>query len=200
MDTTETLRRRSVRTLVVVLAVVTATVLGGWRVVASAQGRPDPSSFTIGAVTYRVTHAEAVPGLSDEDLSGMGHGIQGLVSDDKAIIRVSLVLSSGSDSGGYDPGALRLRVAGSPDLVAPVGGSLPPGHLRPQSTIEGAIAFVVPRNGAAVTLEVPGTSRQLPLLTVDTAPAGAGQHAHDATPQPTGSSTATDHALTPDQP
>ena len=182
MDPTTPIRLRTGRTVLVAALVLLATLLGGWRVVAMAQPRPDAGTFTVDVVSYRVARAEAVSGLSDQDLSGMAHGIQGLVSDDKAIIRVSLVLSTGSASGSYDPGALRLSSAGEPALIAPVGGSLPPGQLRANAQIEGAIAFEVPRNGGALSLVAPGQSRQIPLLTVDTAPAGAGQHPPDTSP------------------
>ena len=182
MDPTKPIRLRAGRTVLVAVLMLLATLLGGWRVVAMAQPRPDAASFTVDVVSYRVTRAEAVSGLSDQDLSGMAHGIQGLVSDDKAIIRVSLVLSTGSASGTYDPGALRLSIAGEPALVAPVGGSLPPGQLRADAQIEGAIAFEVPRHGGALSLVAPGQSRQIPLLTLDTAPAGAGQHPPDTSP------------------
>ncbi len=182
MDPTTPIRLRTGRTVLVAALVLLATLLGGWRVVAMAQPRPDAGTFTVDVVSYRVARAEAVSGLSDQDLSGMGHGIQGLVSEDKAIIRVSLVLSTGSASGSYDPGALRLSSAGEPALIAPVGGSLPPGQLRANAQIEGAIAFEVPRNGGALSLVAPGQSRQIPLLTVDTAPAGAGQHPPDTSP------------------
>ena len=196
MDPTKPIRLRAGRTVLVAVLMLAATLLGGWRVVAMAQPRPDAATFTVDVVSCRVTRAEAVSGLSDQDLSGMAHGIQGLVSDDKAIIRVSLVLSTGSASGTYDPGALRLSIAGEPALVAPVGGSLPPGQLRADAQIEGTIAFEVPRPGGALSLMAPGQSRQIPLLTVDTAPAGAGQHPPDTSPwlspddEPTGSTSA----------
>ena len=182
MDPTKPIRLRASRTVLVAVLVLLAAVAGGWRVVAMAQPGPDAAAFTVDVVSYRVSHAEAVSGLSDQDLSGMGHGIQGLVSEDKAIIRVSLVLSTGSAPGSYDPGALRLSIAGEPTLLAPVGGSLPPGQLRANAQIEGGIAFVVPRNGAALSLVAPGQSRQIPVLTLDTAQTGADQHPHDASP------------------
>ncbi len=112
------------------------------------ESRTGTTEFTLGHITYDVAHAEAVNGLTPQDLSGMGHGIQGLVADDQAIVRVSLVLHADSSGGSFDPGTLRLVAAGSNGQVAPVGGSLAPGHLGPNSTIEGAVAFVVPRSGA----------------------------------------------------
>ncbi len=135
--------------------------------------------FTQGHVTYGVVHVEAVNGLTAQDLSGMSHGIQGLVGDDKAIVRVSLVLRADSSGGSFDPGTLRLIALGSSDTSSPVGGSLAPGRLRPNSTIEGAIAFVVPRTGAALSLVLPSDARSIPLLTIDKAPAGAGNPGHD---------------------
>ncbi|MGA8979088.1 MAG: hypothetical protein WB473_08225 [Pedococcus sp.] len=170
---------RAARTALALVLVGLAALMGAWRVAAMTDTRTRPTEFTLGHVTYGVTHAEAVNGLSARDLSGMSHGIQGLVADDKAIIRVSLVLHADSSGGSFDPGTLRLLAGGSNGQVAPVGGSLAPGHLRPNSTIEGAVAFVVPRSGAALSLAAPSHGHDIPLLTVDRAPTGAGASGHD---------------------
>ena len=172
-------RARTGRTVLAVVLVVLASLLGAWRVAAMTESRTGATEFTLGHITYDVAHAEAVNGLTPQDLSGMGHGIQGLVADDQAIVRVSLVLHADSSGGSFDPGTLRLVAAGSNGQVAPVGGSLAPGHLGPNSTIEGAVAFVVPRSGAEFSLAPPSHTRAIPLLTVDRAPAGAGAAGHD---------------------
>ncbi|MGZ4746973.1 MAG: hypothetical protein ACXVYY_07775 [Oryzihumus sp.] len=142
-----------------------------------AQPRAAATSLAVGDVTYAVTHVEQVTGLSDQDLAGMSHGIQGLVDDKLALIRVSLVVSAGS-SGSFDPGVLRLRSSATHADIAPVGGSLAPGRLGEGARIEGSVSFVVPRDSAQLTLHVPRVSGQVPLLSVNQAPAGAGTHAH----------------------
>jgi hypothetical protein len=161
-----------------VALVILATALGGWRAVSMAATRPDPSTLVINGVSYTVTHAEQVQGLSDAALGGMSHGIQSLVTDDKALVTLRMVITAGDSPGSYDARALRVFVKGSSVGAPPVGGILVPAHLRARASIEGYLSFVVPRDGAQIVLRAPGNARELPLLQVDTAPAGAGQHQH----------------------
>jgi hypothetical protein len=51
-----------------------------------AAAKPDASTLVLNGVCDTVTHAEQVKGLSDAELGGMSHGIQSLVTDDKALI------------------------------------------------------------------------------------------------------------------
>jgi hypothetical protein len=132
----------------------------------------------VDGVTYRVTHAEQVRGLSDSALGGMSHGIMSLVRDDKALVTLRLVVTAGDSPASYDARVLRAFVTGSAVGARPVGGLLAPGRLAAHASIEGYLSFVVPRNGAQVALGAVGDSRRIPLLQVDQAPAGAGQHQH----------------------
>jgi hypothetical protein len=159
-----------------IAAVMVATGLGGWRAVSMAATGPGPSTLLVNGVSYTVIHTEQVKGLSDADLGGMAHGVQSLVSDDKALITVTLVVAAGSSPTSYDASVLRAY-AGGP-AVAPVGGTLAPGRLSAHAQIEGSLSFVVPRDGAQVTLRAPGDSHEVALLQVDSAPAGAGAHPH----------------------
>ena len=160
-------------TLLTVLLVV-VTLLGGWRVAASTSSRHDPSTLQLDGTTVRVTHVERVTGLTPEDLSGMSHGIQGLIQDDQTMLRVSVVISAGERATTYDAGNLLLRGAASPHVVRPVGGSVGRGTLGAHASIEGAVSFVVPRSGARYVLHAVGSPESVPLLKVDQAPRGAG--------------------------
>ena len=176
----------SLRAVALVVAVLVATALGSWRAASMAASRPDPSTLDANGVSYTVTHVEQVKGLSDSALGGMSHGIQNLVTDDKALVTLTLVITAGDSPGSYDASVLRAFAAGSRVGISPAGGILAPGHLRAHASIEGFLSFVVPRDGARFTLRARGSSRELPLLRVDKAPSGAGQHLHQSATATTG--------------
>jgi hypothetical protein len=163
-----------------VAAVLACTVLGGWRAVSMAAPKPGSSTLVLNGVSYTVTHAEQVSGLSDADLGGMSHGIQGLVTNDKAVVKVTLVAQAGDSPISYDASVLRTFATGSTIGVAPAGGTLNPGRLSAHARMEGSLSFIVPRNSAQLALRAPGDSREVRLLQVDDAPAGATPHQHAA--------------------
>ncbi|MEO6144760.1 MAG: hypothetical protein ABIP19_12345 [Dermatophilaceae bacterium] len=171
----------TLRAVALIVAVLVGTALGGWRAASMAAGKPDPSTLVVNGVSYTVTHAEQVKGLSDSDLGGMSHGIQSLVSDDKALITVTLAVTAGDSPSSYDASVLRAFATGSAVAISPVGGTLAPGQLSAQARIEGSLSFVVPRDGAQLTLRAPHDSREVPLLQVDVAPSGAAEHPHPST-------------------
>jgi hypothetical protein len=150
-------------------AVLVATALGGWRAVSTAAPKPGPSTLLVNGVSYDVAHSEQVVGLSDSDLGGMSHGIQGLVTDEKALIKVSLVVSGGDSPTSYDAGVLRVFAAGSHAGIVPAGGTFAPGRLSSHGHIEGTVSFIVPRNGAQLTLRAVGDPHTIALLRVDKA-------------------------------
>lgn len=169
------------RAVALIIAVLVATAIGGWRAASLAAVKPDPSTLVVNGVSYLVTHAEQVKGLSDSDLGGMSHGVQSLVSDDKALVTVTLVVTAGDSPSSYDASVLRAFATGSSDAIPPVGGTLAPGQLTAHARIEGSLSFVVARNGAHLALRAPGDSREVPLLRVDDAPATATEHPHPST-------------------
>jgi hypothetical protein len=171
----------TLRAVALVVAVLVATALGGWRAASMAATKPDPATLVVRGVSYRVTHAEQVTGLSDSALGGMSHGIQNLVTDDKALVTLHLVVSAGDSPGSYDARVLRAYAAGSSVGAKPVGGIMAPGQLRAHASIEGFLSFVVPRNSALLSLRAPGNPQAVPLLRVDQAPEGAGKHLHPST-------------------
>ena len=166
----------TVRTVALIAAVLVATALGGWRAVSMAATKPDPSTLVVKGISYTVIHAEQVKGLSDADLGGMSHGIGNLVSSEKALVTVTLVVSGGDSPTSYDASVLRAFATGSSVGFSPAGGTLGPGRLGAHARIDGSLSFVVPRDGAQLVLRAPGDSREVPLLQVDDAPAGANDH------------------------
>jgi hypothetical protein len=177
------------RPVALVAVVLAATALGGWRAVSIAATRPDPSTLVVEGVSYRVTHAEQIQGLSDSALGGMSHGIQNLVTDDKALISVTVVVSTADSPGSYDARSLGAFATGSRVGFPPVGG-MGSGRLKAHASIEGFLSFVVPRKGGQFALKALNDTREVTLLTVDQAPAGAGQHQHTS-PAPTTSAPST---------
>jgi len=171
----------TVRAVTLIVTVLLGTALGGWRAVSMAATQPDPSTLVVNSVSYHVTHVEQVKGLSDSDLGGMSHGVQSLVSDDKALITVTLVVTAGDTPSSYDASVLQAFATGSSVAVPPVGGTLAPGRLSAHAHIEGSLSFVVPRNGAQIALRAPNDDREVPLLQVDNAPVGSADHAHPST-------------------
>lgn len=166
------------RVALLTVLVVAATLLGGWRVVSMLSADQSPMTLRVGDASFTVTHVEQVAGLSDAQLGGMSHGVQSLVSDDKALVRVAVTVTAGDAPASYDASVLRAFASGSPDAIAPLSGSLPRGRLGAHGRIEGSLSYVVPRNGAQLVLRAGQLDTSIPLLQVDDAPAGAGDHPH----------------------
>ena len=170
---------RTGRVVAMAALVALATVLGAWRVAALVAGPADPMTVTVGAVTYTVTHVEQVTGLTDADLGGMSHGVQSLVSDDKALVRVAVTVAAGDATTDYDATVLTAAVAGTPGGIVPVAGSLPVrGRLSAHAQLEGSLSYVVPRNGAHLVLRAGSGSREVPLVDVDDAGDPTPDHDH----------------------
>jgi hypothetical protein len=179
-------RRRSSIAAVGALLVVLTSALGAWRVAAVTAPKPDARTVVVGDLRYSVTQVEQVQGLTSEDLSGMTHGVQSLVTNANALVTVSVIVTAGDSAATVDPGVLRVAVAGSSTGTEPVGSTLQGGELRAHASVEGAVSFVVARNGTRLVLRALGAAREVPLLTVDVAtpePSGAG-HPHVDIPLP----------------
>jgi hypothetical protein len=177
------LRRRQV---VLLLVVMVAIGLGAWRTVLvtrpESPAAASANALRLDGVTYTVAHVEQVSGLTDEDLSGMSHGIQGLVSSDNALLRISMTVQSGSSSRIYDPSMLSAVDDAGGKPIAPVGGSLSQGGIGPRAQVEGSLAFIVPRNGHHYRLHAPNNANSVDLISVDVAPSTASTHHHAAGP------------------
>jgi hypothetical protein len=168
----------------VIPLVVLALVFGAWRVMVLRGPGPDSSTVVIGDATYRVTHVEEVKGLTQEDLAGMSHGIQSLVTQDKTLITVSLIITAGDSVTSFDPEQLQAYAVGSDTPIPAVGGTVSAGTLDPRASLEGAVSFVVPRDGSTLVMRGTDQSHSVPLLQVDVSSPGPTDHAHDASPAP----------------
>jgi hypothetical protein len=157
---------------------VLALTIGAWQVAQLVAARHSAVTLHAAGATYTITHVEQVAGLSDADLGGMSHGIQGLVSTKQMLIRVSLTVSAGDTATSYDPQTLTAISTRSPAVITPAGGSLTGGPLRAHARIEGSLSYVVPRDGARITLRIGSSSKTVPLVQTDDAPAGADDHQH----------------------
>lgn len=161
--------------------VLGATALGGWPVAAITAAEHDPMTLRVGHAAFTVTHVEQVAGLTDADLGGMAHGVQSLVPQDKALIRVTVTVSAAGTSIDYDARALRAFATGSSVGVAPLSGSLAPGRLQAHGQIEGSLSYVVPRKTTRLVLRAGRLPRTVPLLQVDDGTAIA-DHDHAGVP------------------
>ena len=184
MSATSARSRRPLLPLVVVTVVFACAVLGGWRAVALRAPLADGSTVIVDGTSYRVTQVEQVTGLSDDDLAGMAHGIQGLVTHGQTLVTVSLVVTAGDDASTFDVSALQVFAAGSNQPIPAAGGTLAPGTLHAHASVEGALSFVVPRDGSRLVLRAPGQSHSVPLLQVDVSAPDSTDHSHgdDASP------------------
>jgi hypothetical protein len=166
------------RAVLPTIVCVLAVAAGGWQIAVQAAARHQTLTLRSSGVTYTITHVEQVTGLTDADLGGMSHGIQGLVGVDKMLILVSVTVSAGDSPTTYDPQTLTAVSTRSPAVIPPVGGSLTGGPLRAHSHIDGSLSYVVPRDGARITLRIGNSSKTIPLVQTDDAPAGADVHQH----------------------
>jgi hypothetical protein len=161
-------------------------VLGAWRVTALVAPPPVPMTVEVGSVSYSVTHVEQVTGLTDADLGGMAHGVQSLVSNDKALVRVVVTVAAGDKDTDYDATVLTAGPAGAAHGIAPVAGSLPlHGRLSAHARLEGSLSYIVPRDGAHLVLRPGIDAAPIPLLDVDAADSTVDHHhAEGATTAP----------------
>ncbi len=164
------------RVALVALVVLGAATLGAWRVSGALASTPGSRSLAGGGMTVTVVDARSITGLSDHDLGGMAHGVQGLVTRGRALVQVSLVLRGGSRATHYDTTALEAVQAGSTTGVRPVGGTLARGTLAAHGRVEGTVSYVVPRNGAAFRLRLGHGGREIPLLRVGRAAPSSTEH------------------------
>ena len=174
------------------LLVLSTTAFGVRHVASVLRGPVDPMTLQVNGISYRILHVEQVSGLSDADLGGMSHGVNSLVTTEQALVRVTLEVAAPDKGGGYDTSVLRAQVGTVP--VDPVPGSMDRGSLRRGGHLEGALSYVVPRNGAQLRLTAPGQA-PVSLLRVDTAgaadPHGHGTSGPPSTTPPTISTTVT---------
>jgi hypothetical protein len=133
--------------------------------------------------SLQVVDARVAPGLTNQQLGGMSHGISGLIGAKTAQLQVSMELTNST----YAPApwsAADYRVEGARTgrEFAAVGGTKESGELAPGASLDLVLNYVVPRNGDHFTLSVrDGESLvRVHLIQVGKAPAGTKglDHAH----------------------
>jgi hypothetical protein len=117
--------------------------------------RLDPKTqlrTSFGAIT--VQSVETMGGLTSEELGGMTHGIQSLVTQDKAQIEVALTLTNRLDHEvAYTPATFAIIAGPGGTPIEPDNSTLPAGQIRPNASIETTLSFVVPRDGSQFWIE-----------------------------------------------
>jgi hypothetical protein len=137
-----------------------------------------PMSF--GAL--QVVDARVAPGLTNQQLGGMSHGISGLIGAKTAQLQVSMEMTNTT----YAPtpwsaADFRAVAARTGREFAAVGGTKESGTLAPGASLDLVLNYVVPRNGDHFTLNVrDGQSLvRVHLIQVGKAPPGTkGLHEH----------------------
>ncbi len=115
-----------------------------------------------------VEHAETVKGLTSKDLGGAVHGIGSFVGRDRALVKASVTLRNGPAGPlEYSLSQFRLRATTKKGKIShhPVAhATVRDGTLQPDAAVDAGLAFVVPRNGAALALEFKDPERAEPIL------------------------------------
>jgi hypothetical protein len=100
-----------------------------------------------------VEDVQELKGLTRRQLAGVNHGIQNLVGPDKAQVQLTVALHNGR--GGtvdYSTDQFRMYAGNSRRAIQPLSSTIGAGTLQPDASIEGVMGFVVPRNGARISL------------------------------------------------
>jgi hypothetical protein len=136
-----------------------------------AIGDAAPTSFgALGVVEARVA-----PGLTNQQLGGMTHGISGLIGARTSQLQVSLVVTNSTYAGTpWTAADYRAVSARTGREFAPVGGTSESGTLAPGSSLDLVLNYVVPRNGDHYVLRVRDGNRfvRVHLIQVGKAPPG----------------------------
>jgi hypothetical protein len=186
-------RRFAARTiLVAVVAIAVAVAAYGASLIPRTLGAERPQTPSLGAVKHKaifaigdtarmsfgalqVMDARVAPGLTNQQLGGVTHGISGLIDARSSQLQVSLALTNSRYAGAHWTAAdFRLEAARSGREFAPVGGTKESGTLAPGSSLDLALNYVVPRNGDHFTLRVRDGSSfvRFHLIQVGKAPPG----------------------------
>jgi hypothetical protein len=183
--------------LVVTLAAVGAylaagLVGGGGHAHAPATEQVQPGNgFAVGDSVYTSFGAVAVEaveknkGLTPKALSGVTHGIQGLVPPNKVQVQAFATMTNlTGDLVQYSPAQFSLLVGSKSARPLPLtSASVKPGVLQPNAAIDLRLSFVVPRKGQKLWVRFKDPARNAPYLIdlgkVGTTPQGALANTHD---------------------
>lgn len=123
-----------------------------------------------------IGQVDTLGGLTSQDLAGVTHGIQNLVTSNEVQIEVSLQLVNRSDGFmTYTPEQFSLIGVCSAKGSKPVSGTLQTGSLPAHATIDAVLNFVAPRTNQQLWLEYrdPVTAERV-LIAIGPADANAG--------------------------
>ena len=123
-----------------------------------------PTSFGFVAVE----HAETIKGLTAKQMAGAVHGVGSFVGSDRALVQASITLRNGPER--VLPYALKqfTLVAttknGKTRRYPVSNATVRDGLLQPDAAVDAGLGFVVPRNGARLTLEFADPGRAQPIV------------------------------------
>jgi hypothetical protein len=123
-----------------------------------------PTSFGFVAVE----HAETVKGLTAKQLAGAVHGVGGFVGAERALVQASITLRNGPER--VLPYSLRqfTLVAtaknGTVRRYPVANATVRDGTLQPDAAVDAGLGFVIPRNGARLSLEFADPGRTTPIV------------------------------------
>ena len=165
-------------TLILALAAVGAYLAAG---LVSGGGHDTPTvarqiqpnnGFAVGDSVYTSFGAVAVEaveknkGLAAKDLSGVTHGIQGLVPAGKVQIQAFATMTNlDSSLVDYSPAQFSLLVGSKTAKPTPLtSASIKPGTLQPNAAIDVRLSFVVPGKGQKMWVRFKDPARKQPYL------------------------------------
>jgi hypothetical protein len=195
-------RRFAARTtLIVVVATAVAVAVYGASLIPGTLGTERTQPASLGALKHKtvfaigdsaamsfgalqVMEARVAPGLTNQQLAGMTHGISGLIDARSSQLQVSIAMTNSKYvAARWTAADFRLEAARSGREFAPVGGTNESGRLAPGSSLDLVLNYVVPRNGDHFTLRVRDGNRfvRVHLIQVGKAPPGTRgfSHAHE---------------------
>jgi hypothetical protein len=153
----------------VVLAVSLITGAPGGHAAAEASGRfgvAEDIETSFGFLA--VEHAETVKGLTAKKLAGAVHGIGDFVGAESALVKASITLRNGPARPlPYFLRQFTLVATGKKGKARryPVfNASVRDGVLQPDAAVDASLGFVVPRDGARLTLEFVDPGRKQPIV------------------------------------
>jgi hypothetical protein len=174
-------------------AVLALALTGGVISLRLVQSQPPGSGLPPGTVgnigkemrtsfgSILVEQSNPVTGLGAKALAGMTHGIQNLVTPDKALQQITVAIANEEDSPlPYSPRQFSALLADG-TRVPVLNSNVPAGTLRPHSAIELKLGFVVPRKGESVRVQFAdkgGEPVTVKVGKVGVARAGASEHQH----------------------
>lgn len=194
-------RRAAARaSLVVIVAAAVALAAYGASLIPQTLGAERAQPASAGALTHkaifaigdaartsfgalRVVDAHVAPGLTNQQLGGVTHGISGLIDARSSQLQVSIAMTNSTyTAAAWTAADFRVLSARTGREFAAVGGTDETGMLAPGSSLDLSLNYVVPRNGDHYILRVRDDDRvvRVHLIQVGKAPPGTKgfDHAH----------------------